>query len=298
MLSKYDDYAKGQLLRREITGFSCRNHLRQNKFPKRYFADNLLIIVIFDILLMIIFWGVLIYNNIINDNAFEYFGFYTNWTWTYNTMFYTLDFLCITIFYTRYQEYLLQMTLWWSFYCNSWMVSILAVLMLWSNPRMLSDNLKSQGGEMHANVVYVGNFVVHVSIILIAVFYLILRWNSWKQMLIITFYDDLYKRKHGDIRKYLFFVYIVLMALSGPVVFVIYYNVFDFKVVYNVDISIGFGMLVVFGIILFTIPFTILFIMIAAVKDRKNLDTDSWTTEPNTPSKEDIEEFKKQFSIK
>ena len=64
MLSKYDDYAKGQLLRREITGFSCRNHLRQNKFPKRYFADNLLIIVIFDILLMIIFWGVLIYNNI------------------------------------------------------------------------------------------------------------------------------------------------------------------------------------------------------------------------------------------
>ena len=118
-----DEFVAFTTLQRTLCGFSCRNKLLKFELPDRFRRGQLAKIVILDVLWSIVLWGVLIYK-IVNDSPEEYFKYYTNWTWTYNTMFYTVDFILIMLS-TRFFEYLFHMTFWWNFYCNVWLVGIL-----------------------------------------------------------------------------------------------------------------------------------------------------------------------------
>ena len=180
----------------------------------------------------------------------------------------------------------------WIFYANIWYVGILVFVMVISNPGTITDNFKSNGGEFHAGLVLAGDRLFHVVTIFIVSAYLWFRVDDFIEIFYYMFARDYYVKKEGDS---MLIIYVMFMATLATIPFFLYYNAFDFEVVYNVDISIWIGITIIVSMTILTVIVPILYISLTSLERHKKENAASWSFTPLTPSVEDLDVYEKNM---
>ena len=285
-------------VRTKIRNYECRKSLSKCELPKRFRNWRLPVIVAVDIMWLIVLWGGVV-GKIINDSLTEYVKHYTNWNWTANAVYYTFDLLFI-LRSNRFPESILLLVFFWMLTCNNWFVFTLVFPMLISNPGTITDNFKENGGDFSPGIVFVADRVFHVMTIVFWFIYFALRIIDFIELYNLLFKEGWMKR-HKDpwnLWNYGIIWYIILMSIYSPLFFFVYYNAFDFRIIYEVSTPIWAGIIVIVGVTILSIIYPIIFLSPIMNYNQKHINTNSWTVDDYNPSKDDIKSYKKDHAYK
>lgn len=278
-------------IQEKIRNYDCRSSLSRCELPKRFRGWRLPLIIAVDFMWILVLWSGVI-GKLINDSGAEFFKHYTNWNWLANAVYYSFDFL-FTLYPNRFWEFNLLTTYFWMLTCNNWFVFVLVFPMLLSNPGTITDNFKENGGDFSPGVVFVADRIFHVVTIVFWFIYFALRIIDFIEIYYILFKDKWNSRSKNpwDLSCYGIIWYILLMTAYGPMFFFTYYNAFDFKIVYQVNVPDWEGIIVVLCVTILSIIFPIVFLSPIIPWNQQNINTDSWVTNEYEPSVDDINAY-------
>jgi hypothetical protein len=167
------------------------------------------------------------------DGAWLYFHYFTNWMWTINTVFYTVDLITYLDYTGTLQFYWLYVA-WWPFFGNVCQVFWLVIPLLWLNPRIVVETADQIGWS----ATLVGERLVHVLPLVRAWFYLWCRSRDIIDVLRHYWWCN-------DRDRRFFAGYILIMWLSGNSLIAAYCLNYDFHRVYGLDLNIGVAFLMI-----------------------------------------------------
>ncbi len=200
--------------------------------------------------LLVFLWGLTLWVGAIVNIQYEGFGVYhqyfTNWMWTVNLLFYTASLIGL-LEWTGTIQYYVVLFVWWPVFANISQVFWLVIVILYYNPDMITD----AGDEYGYGVVLLVDKIKHVIPFLVALAWLHLQWPD-----IVFLLSEIYNDKHG-VRSIV--LYIIANLFLGHAIIIGYCLNFDFRVVYNVDINIPIGILLVEFVFLTHLILPILF---------------------------------------
>lgn len=278
--------------RMKLKGYACRRSLSRCQLPDR-FKDGR---IIFLILITFLWSLVLILGFIgkwVSDSAKEFLDHYTNWVWSINTFFYPIYFFSLFQASRTIEKYLLYI-FWWPLSFNNWAMFILVFLMLLSNPGTVTDNFKENGGDFSAGVVLVADRVFHV--IPPLMWFIVFSFNSkdLREIYKIMYQDSILRWFFNpwDVRNNMVFFYILITMFVSVAPFFVYYNAFDFKIIYEVSTPTWCGILIVIGVLIISVLLPLFYLLpFFTFESTDNLNT--WTINDKDPSKEDIQAYLK-----
>lgn len=278
-------------LREKVRNYECRHNLSRCELPRRFRGWRLPLIVAIDVMWLIVLWGGVV-GKLINDSMAEYLKHYTNWNWTANAVYYLFDLIFI-LRANRFCEFILLTTFFWMLTCNNWFVFTLVFPMLISNPGTITDNFKENGGDFSPGVVFVADRIFHVMTIVFWFIYFALRIIDFIEIYYILFAEKWNKRHENpwDLSSYGIIWYIILMAIYSPLFFFVYYNCFDFLMVYQVSTPIWAGIIIIVSLTILSVVYPIIFLSPIIKYNQKNVKTKSWVLDEYNPSPEDVKHY-------
>ena len=175
------------------------------------------------------------------------------------------------------------------------MIFVLVFPMLLSNPGTITDNFKQNGGDFDPGVVFVADRIFHVVPVVIWFLYYYYRQPDFVSIYHILYYENWKNRFKNvyDWRNYGLIWYIIATAFFMTGFFWVYYNAFDFKIVYEVDTPIWIGILILVGIDLLII---LSILWLSPIYKHNTQELDTWIISPNDISKIDELEWNKDYS--
>lgn len=168
-----------------------------------------------------------------SDGPWLYFHYFTNWMWTSNTIYYTVDLLTYLDYSGTLQFYWLYVA-WWPFFGNVCQVFWLVIPLLWMNPRIVVETAE----EIGWSATLVGERLVHVLPLVRAWFYLWCRSRD-----IIDVLRHYWWERPRD--RWFFALYVLLMWLGGNLLIAAYCLSYDFHKVYGLDLNVGVAFLMI-----------------------------------------------------
>ena len=184
--------------------------------------------VVWVFVLWLIFWS-----KVPTDGPWLYFHYFTNWMWTSNTIYYTVDLITYLDYSGTLQFYWLYVA-WWPFFGNVCQVFWLVIPLLWMNPRIVVET----ADEIGWSATLVGERLVHVLPLVRAWFYLWCRSRDIIDVLRHYWWERLRDR-------WFFALYVVLMWLGGNLIIAAYCLSYDFHRVYGLDLNLGVAFLMI-----------------------------------------------------
>lgn len=282
------------LFQRQI-GYEFRKKVGRCELPKKFEDGRLMRILFFDIIWVTICW-IGVGAKVVSDDPGQYVEHYTNWGWTINAVYYSFDLIFI-LFPTRTWEFRLLYIFSWQLFFNVWMIFVLVFPMLLSNPGTITDNFKQNGGDFDPGVVFVGDRLFHVVPPIASFLYF-----YWRQVDYMAIYAMMYlepwimRIKHPyDWRNYGIIWYLVALVFFNTTFFWVYYNAFDFKVIYEVDTPVWIGFLILIGIDLLII---VSIIWLSPIYPHAIPDTSTWSLSSYKLAKIDRDEYEADFGKK
>lgn len=167
------------------------------------------------------------------DGPWLYFHYFTNWMWTSNTIYYTVDLLTYLDYTGTAQFYWLYVA-WWPFFGNVCQVFWLVMPLLWMNPRIVVETAE----EIGWSATLVGERLVHVLPLVRAWLYLWCRSRD-----IIDVLRHYWWERPRDRR--FFAGYVLFMWLAGNLLIAAYCLSYDFHRVYGLDLNIWVAFLMI-----------------------------------------------------
>lgn len=161
------------------------------------------------------------------DGPWLYFHYFTNWMWTTNVIYYTVDLITYLDYSGTLQFYWLYCA-WWPFFGNVCQVFWLVMPLLWMNPRIVVETAE----EIGWSATLVGERLVHVLPLVRAWFYLWCRSRD-----IIDVLRHYWWENRRD--RWYFSIYMLLMWLGGNLLIAAYCLNYDFHRVYGLDLNVG-----------------------------------------------------------
>ena len=281
-----------EVMFRRVSGYEFWKRVKNCELPKKYQDGRLLFIMALDLIWIIILW-IGIIAKVVEDSGADFLKHYTNWGWVFNAFYYTLD-LIFLLMATRWLEFTLLYIFFWQLTFQIWMIFVLVFPMLLSNPGTITDNFKQNGGQFDPGVVFVGDRIFHVVPVVVWFLYF-----YWRQADFIAIYHRMYynywANRHRDIydwRNYGLFYYIVAMAFFQTGVFWVYYNAFDFKIVYEVSTPVWIGLLILIGLV---ILISLSIIWLSPIYQHTIRDLNTWSFLPEEYAEIDYLEWRKDY---
>lgn len=178
------------------------------------------------------------------DGPWLYFHYFTNWMWTTNVLYYTVDLLTYLDYSGTLQFYWLYVA-WWPFFGNVCQVFWLVIPLLWLNPRIVVETADQIGWS----ATLVGERIVHVLPLVRAWFYLWCRSRDIIDILRHYWWENPRDRSF-------FAFYMVYMWLGGNLLIAAYCLNYDFHRVYGLDLNYGvaFVMIQVIFVLFLILP--------------------------------------------
>lgn len=273
-------------------GYEFRKKVSRCELPKKFHDSRLLRIIFLDIIWATICW-IGVAAKLFNDDPGQYVEHYTNWGWTMNALYYSFDLIFILL-PTRTWEFRLLFIFFWQLTFNVWMIFVLVFPMLLSNPGTITDNFKENGGDFDPGVVFVGDRIFHV--VPVVVWFL---YYYWRQIDYIAIYNLMYLKpwidrlKHPyDWRNYGLLWYLVALTFFNTTFFWVYYNAFDFEMIYQVATPIWIGFLILIGIDLLII---ISIVWLSPIYPHPQVDTSTWSMSSYQIAEVDRIEYEADF---
>ncbi len=220
-------------------GFNDRERWEKQFTPRRIFA------FVFNFVWAFVLWATMIYK-IFWDGVFSYIGFFTNWSWIYQSIFYLLYlFSYLESPWSRQLEYWLLYSIWWNVFAQTVIIVVLVTVVFQDNAYILIGETKTGGGKYDDGTVLTYNFMVHYLPPIIAIINMWVFWPDIADMLLYTFGLIEY---HGeapelcDTTRFMYVVraaeawaYICVTTFFAIVPLLVYYNVFDIRSVYHLE---------------------------------------------------------------
>lgn len=220
-------------------GFKDKERWEMQFTPRRIFA------FVFNFIWVVILWGSMIYK-VFWDGVFSYIGYFTNWSWIYQSVFYLLYILSyLESPKTRGLEYWLLYAFWWNVFSQTIIIMVLVTVVFQDNAYILIGETKTGGGKYNDGTVLTYNFLVHYVPPFVALINMWVIWQDIADMLLFAFGLMEY---HGgapercDSTRYTYVVravfawmYIWLMTIFAILPILVYYNVFDIREVYHLE---------------------------------------------------------------
>lgn len=178
------------------------------------------------------------------DGPWLYFHYFTNWMWTTNVLYYTVDLLTYLDYSGTLQFYWLYVA-WWPFFGNVCQVFWLVIPLLWLNPRIVVETAEQIGWS----ATLVGERIVHVLPLVRAWFYLWCRSRDIIDILRHYWWENPRDRNF-------FALYMMFMWLGGNLLIAAYCLNYDFHRVYGLDLNYGvaFVMIQVIFVLFLILP--------------------------------------------
>ena len=168
----------------------------------------------------------------------------------------------------------------------------LVFLMLLSNPGTITDNFKENGGDYNPGDVFDADRLFHVIppfFVLITIFILSTDIREMYDVIFEKQWKDYFKRPYVIANNTIFF-YIILMSCFSVLPFFVYYNAFDFHIVYSVSTPLWAGLLVVVAVLVLAVIMPIVYF--TPITQLRTIDNrGSWVTDGVNPSQEDIDAY-------
>lgn len=171
-----------------------------------------------------ILWVVLVGKNA-SDGPWLYYHYFTNWMWTMNVVFYTVDLATYTD-WTGTAQFFWIYVAWWPFFGNVCQVFVLVFPLLYINPAILIDT----ADEIGWSSALIGERLVHVIPFFRAILWLLLRQRD-----IVDVLGHFWWHKARDRKFFIGYLMMVLVGANG--IIIIYCLNHDFRRVYGVDIQ-------------------------------------------------------------
>lgn len=192
-------------------------------------------------------WTVLIGKNI-GDGPWLYYHYFTNWMWTLNTIFYTVDLIGYADWTGTLQFYWICIA-WWPFFGNVCEVFALVIPLLYINPAILLDTAEEIGWP----TALLGERIVHV-----IPFFRAMLWLLLRQQDVIDVLSHFWWRTTRD--KKFFVCYVILVVLLANAMIAAYVLNFNFHRVYGIELSWWWVLVMVEAIYALTIVLPIIFL--------------------------------------
>jgi hypothetical protein len=203
------------------------------------------------IFIAVFVWAVVLWGGIIGSIFFQsmhsYISYFTNWSWTYQGIFWILYlFSFLEHPKSRMLEYELLYTFWWNMLAQTVIVFVLVIAIFQDDASIIIDETKTGGGKYSDGTVLNVNMIKHYFPVIFNCILLFAIWNDIADMLIYTFADIVYYGSGADLcdcctrfryhaRKIPAWIYIGFQTFVSVVPILVYYNVFDITVIYNLD---------------------------------------------------------------
>lgn len=217
---------------------------------KLQFPPRRIFIFIFDFIWVVILW-VGIIGKIFNDSISSYIGYFTNWAWTYQGAFWLLYlFSYLEDPKQRTLEYWLLYAFWWNIFAQSIIVFVLVIAIFQDDATIIIGETKTGGGKYDDGTVLNYNMLFHYAPVIWNVINIFALWNDIADMLVYTFGDIIYSgdgvgkdghvicrhtRFQYRVRKEPVWLYIAFSTFLAVVPILTFYNVFDIRVIYNLN---------------------------------------------------------------
>lgn len=176
-----------------------------------------------EVLWVLILWGVWV-AKMVGDGPGPYSHYFTNWMWTINTIYFTVDLLGYADWTGTVHFYWLY-TAWWPFFGNVSAVFWLVIILLGLDPKIVIEAAEQYGW----GATLVGERLVHVIPYFVAIVYGFLRYEDITDVL-----ARFWLRTVRD--RCIFAAYVLLMVLLSNMIILGYCANFDFQRVYGVHI--------------------------------------------------------------
>jgi len=274
----------------QLRGYSCRYTICPPSVPKHFGDGRLLVIMALEIIWVTTLWlGV--FAKLMSESVKEYISHYTNWIWTFNAVYYTIDLIMITR-RTRVGEKHWLLFAFWPFAMNVWLMALLVFSMLMSNPETITENFKENGGDFTPGQVFYADRLFHVVPTWFELVYFLLRIIDFRVLFKKAFGKHIKNIWKGsrNLADYTIFLYIAFESFIGTMFFFVYYNSFDFKLVYGVNTQVWLGIIVLLVVMVSTIWIPII-LLSPLVTIQLNYYEDSWSDGIGMPSVQDVTEF-------
>jgi hypothetical protein len=186
-------------------------------------------------------WALVLVGTLIGKFMYEsltsYVMHYTNWNWTINAIFFTVD----TISYISSDLlYFNLVFFYWITNASSWIVFWVVFILFQDNPDILTDLSKDEGGDYSMGFLLNMNTLFHVLPAMFIMVYTLLRWSALKAVV-----NNVFHKESSQCERVSYFIIFILYPLWG--IFIYYVSV-DIRDVYGVTTNIWIIAAVVFGV--------------------------------------------------
>lgn len=290
----------GRKTHKEQLGYSWRAACAECTVPPHMRNVRIMIIFVLTFIFVTFVWIGVLYKAFA-DSTQDYLQHFTNWMWTFAAIYYTLD-LVSMLMVNRFLESMLLFWLWWIYFSNVMVVFWLVFIMVYDNPRVITDEFESNGGDYYAGLVLVADKVFHIIPELFAVVYLGFRIPDFVDVFHIEFTptDDMSLKypmvAYITMVKRVIVYLILLTCVACPLVILTYYNMFDINQVYEVDTPVYLGVLVIMFSIASSTVAPVLLLSPLGIPSRKRHPL-SWSTSIRSPSRQDKAEYTRDVEI-
>lgn len=223
----------------------CKEDLSDRTRWSLQFTWRRIAVFVLDFAWMVILWGVIL-TKVWSDGLFTYIGFFTNWSWIYQAVYYLVYlFSFIEDPHIRGLEYWMLYAFWWNMFAQTIIILVLVFAIFQDNAYILIGETKTGGGTHSDGTVINYNFLVHYCPPIVALINMWIVWPDIADVLTYTFgfieYDGAAPEKCDTTR----FAYVVRMrtawlyiwtsTLLAIVPLLVFYNAFDVREVYHLE---------------------------------------------------------------
>ena len=268
----------------QINGFATAEACRRCVVPAHLTTRRLIYLGILSIWVGIL-WIMLI-GKVTTGTWDDYLRHFTNWMWTYNTIYYTLDLVTLGMLRNRAWEHNVLLVVWWNLFGNVWLVFFLVFILLYDNPYIVLDVMEEYGGDMYAGSVLVFERVFHVLPAVFALFALFMRMPD---LILAMRYEFEHNWRRG--RPIYLYAYIGVTFLLSFTPFLIYYICLDPNEVYGVNTPVWLGMVVLLSTMGSCVLLPVIFLSPMGKSSRSAVPVDWWSADPQRPSSVDVDVY-------
>lgn len=245
-------------------------------------------------------WTIVLWVGVFGKIAFEdlgvYVSYFTNWSWTYQAIFYLLYLLSyLESPRTRTLEFWLLYAFWWNVFCQAMNVFFLVIWVIQDSADIVTKEMKLGGGEYDDGTVLNVEKLYHTFPALMAAFNIFGLWSDVTDMTIYAFADIVFfgyedRCKHDQFRYRVraepAWTYIGFSTILGAVPLLVYYNVFDIQEVYDLeDFPIAAGVFATLAIAFVAVFLPLLYMFHWTIPSRDVPDYQRHAKQPVEPGR-------------
>lgn len=284
-----------------VNGFSCRRSCGKCKLPTKWKQSRIILAAFLLIGWMTIEWSGVIFK-LSTESFHDFISHFTNFTWTLGAIYYTLDFISLLLPYRSFELIVLQY-FWWPVFTSIQIVLLFVFIMVYDNPKNITDLFEDNGGDYYAGLVLIGDKIFHEWPFIIALlYYFLIRMYDIRETYYHTFVDLEFSsvlNENDEIVRvvvekaatYKSWLYICIIFVLNIMPFFTYYLNFDFHDVYEVETPVIVGILGVLGCNFASIAF--IMFLLPSFSSLDNSTELTWTSTYSKPSAQDFIDYDK-----